>query len=110
MKTYYVSRKKWLRGQANKSVLLNDLGERCCLGFVGQQCGMADEFLLDRLAPRADDFSDWPEWMMEDGHDRSGACVDAMRLNDNPTLSNHERESKLRALFRKHGDRIVFKP
>lgn len=46
---FTIDRNTWYRGRGGEaSRLLCDGGERCCLGFYGQACGLSDEDLLDR--------------------------------------------------------------
>lgn len=51
-KRFTVDRKTWLRGKGRSSVLLDDKGCRCCLGFAAQQlCGIADSVLFGKTTP-----------------------------------------------------------
>jgi len=59
-KKFTVKRSQWLRGGKspdkrfwNDPMLLNRDGNRCCLGFAGEQlCGLSNEQLLDISGPR----------------------------------------------------------
>jgi hypothetical protein len=107
MATFTVSRKTWYRGQGpHESYLLQDDGTRCCIGFVGQQCGISDHALLlrrtARIAAGLEPEPGWPEWLK--GTTTSGVYT----TNDNVLLSDPERESKLKEIFSAHGDEIVF--
>lgn len=115
MKTYYVSRKKWLRGQGEKSsALLRKDGMRCCLGFVGEQCKIPRKALINKKTPislKVDIRDRWPKWMVGAGlHINSEDAYTAMRTNDDEGMTEREREKRLREIFRANGDRIVFRP
>lgn len=46
MKQVIIDRAKWVNGKyGHGSNLLNSYGERCCLGFLGQACGVYDSFM-----------------------------------------------------------------
>lgn len=109
MATYYVSRKKWARGGKNgASNLLNRQGCRCCLGHVGQQRRITNENLRAVLLPRPEQ-GNWPKWLV-DGESFSEAAAKAANINDDISITEKQREQKLRAIFRANGDRIVFRP
>lgn len=107
MAKFTVDRRTWYRGkEANNSRLLTHDGMRCCIGFVGQQCGIPDENLLDRdtifsrsIEPK------WPTWLTawqsSDGHY-------VYQINDSSHYSDAEREARLKALFAENGDEIEF--
>lgn len=40
MHTIKIIRSDWARGQQNGSKLIDKDNKKCCLGFVGEQCGM----------------------------------------------------------------------
>lgn len=102
---FTVSRKKWLRGK-NWGALFIGNAMKCCLGFVGQQCGIPTNAMHGKATPRSlgDDYcGKFPAWIQQS----SASAVD---INDEPNLSDRDRETKLKDLFKKHGDQIVFKP
>lgn len=108
MATYTVSRKTWYRGRGrDESRLLREDGTRCCIGFVGQQCGISDAVLLNRNAIgqswQSGHIGGFPAWMVK-GQD----IYDAYRENDDIGITDEERESRLQEIFAKHGDEIVF--
>lgn len=102
MATYTVDRKTWYRGQGCMSRLLLWNGERCCVGFVGQQCGITDGELFNRTtAVRCPD-PRWPDYLT------SLTGCDAYNINDDQTINDTERESRLTAIFAEHGDTLLF--
>lgn len=107
MKTFYVSRKRWKRGTKDGALLLHQNGFKCCLGFVGQQCGIPNEKLLRTACPSSIIDGPWPKWITQNGWVGEDYAI---QINDDPTLTDKEREAKLRAIFKSNGDRIVFRP
>lgn len=82
---------------------------KCCLGFVGQQCGIPNAALDGVATPEScTEQKKYPRWLVKKG--QTEACGKAVTINDDSDLTDAEREAKLRALFRKHGDQIVFRP
>lgn len=107
---YIIDRTKWLRGEGSmRSFLLRaDDGKMCCLGQVGEQCGLSSADMLSIQTPWALEsaaLARYPEWL---NRPVSGDRVAAMTVNDNEKLSDAEREAKLTALFAKHGDELEF--
>lgn len=121
---FVVDRRTWYRGQGQGvytpedregSLLLRMDGKRCCIGFVGQQCGVPDSVLLGRgtvsrvlYSVNGDHNleSKWPRWMWQK---RTWAAIcTAYAVNDNPDLTDAEREAKLKGIFQANGDEIEF--
>lgn len=113
-KTFVVNRSMWLRGRgARASYLLLDNGQRCCLGFVCAQLGVADEYLLNTPDPG---------WLMADAAGPihgvlanvgtsarpNTLTMRAVVINDNKKISDPERERELAALFAEYGYAIEF--
>jgi hypothetical protein len=102
---FIVDRKTWYRGKGGKnSKLLLEDGTRCCIGFVGQHCGMPDEYLLGQGGVYDVPDDRWPKWMKN----YNGPITEAYSVNDDATISDAERESKLQEIFRANGDEIEF--
>jgi hypothetical protein len=104
---YIIDRQTWYRGQGSvQSALLKEDGRRCCIGFVGKQCGLPDADLMDVPDVRnAGSFDAWPAWF-ETGH--SDSLAEAYKINDSATLNDASRESQLKALFAEQGDILEF--
>ncbi len=110
---FIVDRRTWFRGQgSDESLLLNRDGQRCCIGFVGAQCGINDTLLLGipdvfrfELKQRITGgiAKKFPPWLRF-----GGAASKAYNLNDCKILSETERETGLQKLFAENGDEIVF--
>jgi hypothetical protein len=106
---FIVERKTWYRGNgSSSSMLLRDDGTRCCIGFVGKQCGIADGILLHRGAAHQVDapIRKWPVWFKVG--EAASPLSEAYTINDDPSLSEPVREEKLISLFAENGDEIVF--
>lgn len=111
---FVVKRSAWVRGQGGLiSALLTQEGKRCCLGFAGQQCGIADEYLLDIKTPASvqeDQHEKWPANFIDkipDGASYTDWIGMAMHANDAKD-SEVEREGKLQKLFIDNGHTITF--
>ena len=107
MATYTVKRSNWYRGQGTSgSRLLRVDGTRCCIGFVGEQCGIADEAMLNvGQICFVDGKSKSPKWFELGNADD---LMQAYSLNDDNIVSDPQRETGLAAIFKKHGDTLVF--
>ena len=106
-----IDRSKWSAGpytQPSKNgwygnALLTDRGKRCCLGFLGQACGLTDALARDRALPRFQD-TDWPKNLFEnsvrmDPYPLHWAQVFA-DINDSVVVDDGLRESWIAEGFR----------
>lgn len=94
-----IDRAKWLRGEgAYKSYLFRpEDGRMCCLGFLGLSYSLSPEDLTNVKMPTEIDKPGYPEWL---GHrEASDACKDITEVNDDPCISDQDREAKLTQLF-----------
>jgi hypothetical protein len=116
--TCTVNRATWARGKINvpddmrsggqMNHLLNGDNTRCCLGFLGAARGVPDEFMLDTAMPDnlpPEDFAKYPS--LEKTGNRMRWNIFAA-LNDDPNLSEVDREAKLRNTAKENGFRFRF--
>lgn len=111
-----IDRTRWLRGEGRGSRLLRQEDNKmCCLGFLGQHCGVSDAEMLERAAPWQAKPEKFPSWLTikldpeEDSVlDASKACYDIMRTNDNTSLSDLTREATLVEMFANHDIQVEF--
>lgn len=110
---FTVPLKEWLRGKGGPgSALLKGDGKRCCIGHVGQQCGVPDKRLLGKS--KVHDIGDsrflFPAWMREVRAEGYAICdiETAYTVNDDRDISDEQREAKLKEIFARHGDEIEF--
>jgi hypothetical protein len=105
-----IERAKWRRGgdvnnkKYGMTMLLNSRGYMCCLGFDAIACGIAK----DRLRRR-----DYPHQIRNapaeyvatrtDGNWHSDAVSEAIEANDDPDISDREREKRVRAALKRLG-------
>lgn len=117
MAKFVVDRQIWCRGEGtSNSRLLRDDGMRCCIGFVGQQCGIADEHLIGKSDVRStlggiDGDEKWPAWMRASlTKVLTSSVYDAYEANDleEEEVSDEAREDRLKQIFAANGDEIVF--
>lgn len=111
MTTYIVDRDTWYRGKGrNSSFLLTREGQRCCIGFVGKQCGVPDKDMVGVGGVRGvPGRHSWPTWF--DAGVRLSTMSDLYRayeINDDMDITDEIREARLQELFQKHGDTIIF--
>ena len=110
---FVIDRTKWLRGKGT-GILLNEEGCRCCIGFVGSQLGIEDDDLLNIFCLRGVDGIGSMARTCGFVHSSSGGVTDApfiqmaYELNDDFTLDDAARESKLIELFKANGHELVF--
>lgn len=127
---FTVWRDRWLRG-AGDGKLLNEEGRRCCLGFLGQTCGVPDEAQLGigllsevRSAhlpqwPSSlqsieenesdDEFDEYDEPRIIESITESTLCNDIIGANDSETMSPESREATLAVLFLRAGIDVEFR-
>lgn len=106
-----IDRRIWLRGHGGKSALLTDAGTRCCLGILGQACGIPDYAMLHQGEPECvSDLYHWPQWIIESAYDRrqTTAVLDLIAINDNPRISEPVREKAVARIFAEHGVAVTF--
>lgn len=111
MAKFIVDRQKWYRGSghANSALLLYN-GTRCCIGFVGNQCGIKDSEMLNKFTSshsaegKEELLLMWPIWMRENSGDISFAYA----VNDDTEMSDKKREDTLKEIFIRNGDEIEF--
>lgn len=112
MKYFYVNRATWKRGPEGDSYLLDNAEQKCCLGFIGLQCGIPPKYLLMIQAPATVNYyngiySNLLTTFKNKVNENSHLAVIAMNYNDKE-MSESEREAQLSFLFREHGCDIVF--
>ena len=89
--------------------LLNDQGYMCCLGFRCHQMGIPKKLLLNVGMPLGLYNSyDIPDLINELGRN-SEFAVQAVRINDDSSLSPEEREKAITKHFKKIGVIVEFK-
>lgn len=123
--SFVVTRSSWLRGKGNCTKLLNEIGERDCLGFYMSACGFADARLLcadepiDAMMLRRNEIL--VKWITPlftwygDSVCETKLCYQIIQINDAPyssLISDQEldsiREAKLINLFGSMGVTLVF--
>lgn len=99
-----IPRDEWVRGgrfeEFGRTRLLNDLGNKCCLGHMGTACGVADEAMREVGYPcRSPAFRQWPM-------DLCSASL--TRINDARDVPDDIREAWVAEGFRHVGCEAVF--
>lgn len=111
LQEFTIDRKTWLRGDIKMSLLLNGKGERCCVGFFGQQiCHISDRAMRGYSYLRSVLRGIIDTQTM--GEFRRNVDIVALNLiytvNDDATINDKERERELTRLFTKIGYKPVF--
>lgn len=109
-----IDRSRWRRGGDESGLgqgdtaLLNDLGFMCCLGFDALACGVPDAVIHGEADPdyivaveRFPDYATSSRFVIERNYDdttytNSLSVLAAIEHNDDPTLSESERERIIR--------------
>lgn len=112
---FLIDRKTWGRGRntyehSPSSELLDGDGYRCCLGFVGKQCGIKDSDLLYEGTP-ADCVSKFlfPSFLIAKNSElNSNEGNLLMEINDDPYTSDHYKEKKIKHIFQQYGYEVNF--
>ena len=113
---FTVSRKNWLRGDEDNSMLRDRSGKMCCMGFYAKACGYTDDEIrnegdLGALALEADDSLHGIKDQLLKFHKsiltgENGQGVYA--INDSDNINDATRESLLKARLAKHGVTVHF--
>lgn len=96
-----IYRHKWLRG-TEESVLLDPCtGMMCCLGFDSIRCGLNPSDINERDCPNDVSIHNRNKLphLINDHGCNSIFASDAMEINDDITISDEDREDKLKKLF-----------
>lgn len=113
MAKFVVDRRTWYRGQGmENSKLLRADGQRCCIGFVAQQCGVADDSMVDIggvAGLNEEEQQKFPSWMQPDrGTDEEDSVYGAYSDNDDQGINDATREARLIKRFKEQGNEIEF--
>lgn len=118
MKDYLIiDRSKWRSGDwsvnttgKGGTLLLNQEGYMCCLGFRCHQMGIPKEDLLDRGGPWELSLKwDIPDLLDEHvNYNNSDFTEEAITINDTPSLTPAEREIAIKNHFKHIGVTVEF--
>lgn len=108
LKEFTVDCDKWLRGDAYDSCLKNSMNEMCCLGFLGEACGVKNfgygiAFGASYCYPNElKEYKKYPKLP-------SGITWKSFaKINDDPKFTDKEIIKLLREKFKKAGIKIKF--
>lgn len=108
---FEIDKQKWARGGINgEPKLLNDRGNRCCLGFYCGAVGVSPNHLDDLDYPsEIEDLPAEAEWLTRPIAFRTDWPEDELsRINDSTEISDIERQSRIAKLFAEQGIAINF--
>ncbi len=92
--------------------LADSRGKMCCLGFVGQACGITKKDMRGLKMPHnLEDVTKMQEaypWLFRDGVGSNSAYILAT-INDSTSLTLAEKRKQIKAIFKKHGVDVVFR-
>jgi len=129
MKTLTIDRSKWRTGgddfiepqkDLGRTMLLNDKGQMCCLGFYSKQLGgLSDDEILNLEEPRTlaercgydrmnDDMMRLVKKGYEFGPEHTSFTIEAITINDNERIENDVREIEIIQHFKRIGVDVVF--
>lgn len=117
-KTFFIDRSKWRCGGytglhihgGGPTQLLNAAGYMCCLGQVSLQLGCKRAQIKNAQTPCGVSVfvHELHGVLLTDSGWATSLTVSAMDINDDSKLDDATRESKLAALFAKHGYTLTF--
>lgn len=121
VKVFTIVRRNWSRGKGSvHSCMLNNKGQRCCLGFYAKACGIPDAKMKDKTDPVSmimtspfDSTADilWKTFLIE-GSNGKEDCADLTRhiiaMNDETRVTSERREKKLTKFFKRVGIKLLF--
>lgn len=112
MKKLVIDRSKWLRGESPSYLLTND-GSMCCLGFWCKSQGIEDDAIIHRGLPTAISPRDLIKAGVTDmepflGVNRPWMWDMFASINDDTSINDSERETKLEKLFNNIGYTVEF--
>lgn len=100
-----INRTRWARrGIRGQSLLRNERGNMCCLGFLGRACGIKPAALTGMGIPWALDQelrAKYPKGANKHFGELAG-------INDDKTKSDAEREATIKRLMKKFGVNVRF--
>jgi hypothetical protein len=115
---FTIDRAKWFRGQgSDASALLRANGQRCCLGFYAQACGLTDNQIMDKTAPNHVGLIGKDEWdnilltnsfPNQSWMQHSKDARDLIIVNDSMHVSGADREKRITEIFSKKGIEVEF--
>lgn len=120
MKKIVIKRSKWVRGTGEGTTQLiptidgtrNRNGEMCCLGHVRCQLGIRNKSGAD--SPRECPSKKWPKKLQNViigariMPTNSDLAFRLMELNDDETITNSDRETRLISYFKEAGLNVTF--
>ena len=104
---FTIKRSEWIRGdEGDNSRLFNGSGQKCCLGFYSQACGVSEDDMYDVATP--DQLSEpfrqkLPEWAQK--WRAMGPLRNLIYANDLPLFKDGQREENFRFKFRTEAER-----
>lgn len=100
------------------SLLNTGVNRKCCLGFLGQTCGISDADLRDRAMPSTGSVGElacyspkWPEFLFNVNNKWSRAHARVLAsINDDSTTDDEEKIAKITEIFNANGWEVEFVP
>jgi hypothetical protein len=113
--TFTITRSKWLRGETwiNSYLLRESDGKQCCMGQVCQQLGVPESDLKGARGVSTERINQHQELIRdflspENPAFHSAWVGECYCVNDEPGLSEADREGRLASAFREHGHELIF--
>lgn len=114
-----IDRETWVRGDSMNAALINNKGQRCCLGFYLRACGVPDEHMreigdpetmLQRTSAKVPEQAQWliAKASPLDLPKQNTACNELIHDNDGGFFKETVREKEIAKKFAAHGVEVVF--
>lgn len=116
MNAFTIDRNIWYRGHSTGSMLLRlEDGGMCCVGIYLEACGVPRAALKDHAAAHCVDvpLPDDAKWLRDFNkpqmyNDSSAAAGNLYLCNDDPVISEPDREAQVAAGFAAQGVTVTF--
>lgn len=117
LKSFRVSKRMWFRGHGigkdephNSELIRSADNKKCCLGFFCLQAGVPRHLLIDTATPSCIAIP-VPQLVTHDddlAYDDKPTVRAIMSVNDDVEITDPQRITRLRKLFRRLGVRAIF--
>lgn len=108
---FEIDRSKWLRNTTClNSLMLDEHGNMCCLGFYAKACGIQDSELFEMDTPACVGAIPLLSESINNGHEHRNTPLASslMSINDSDSWTDFEREDAIASSFAAVGIKVTF--
>ncbi len=113
-----IDRARWLRGEGTENegtknvigscLLRTQDNKMCCLGFLALACGAQPQDISNVGTPDGTRGVNWPHGIVDD-FANTAMTHQLMKINDTATLTDTQREARLKRRFAAMGIKVLFR-